>query len=96
MRIDRHIGVVQEDIESAPPVTGIGQHLRQWIARQQSLSPELRVDPGEELNDDRLGVRQPIIQSLGGGTCSRNTSSTSGTTNRPLGQVSSSTSGALR
>ena len=78
MRIDRHIGVVQEDLESAPPVPGIGQRLRQWIARQQSLSPELRVDLGEELVDDLLGVRQPTIQFRGGGTCSSNTSSTSG------------------
>ena len=60
VRIYRHVGVVEEDLQPCTTLAHVGQRLGQRVARQQPLLLELSVDPVEEALDSRLAVREPM------------------------------------
>jgi len=60
VRVHRHVGVTEEDLETRTPLAHIGQRLGQRIARQQPLLLELAIDPVEERVHQRLAVGQPV------------------------------------
>ena len=64
--VDRYVGIGQIDFQPETSFAGVGQCFRHRIAGQQALCFELSIDPGKELFDERLGVRQSVVEFLRG------------------------------
>ncbi len=61
VRVDRHCGVVQEDLQRRAALAHIGQRPGQRVAWQQALLGELLIHPGEERLHLRFAVGEPML-----------------------------------
>ena len=64
--VDRHVRIGQIDLQPEASFARVGQCFRHRIAGQQALRFELSIDPGKELFDAWLGVRQSVVEFLRG------------------------------
>src|SRR6266704_1283007 len=60
VRIDRHVGIVEEDLQPQASLSYIVECLGEGAARQEALALELLLDPREEGLHPRLAVGEPV------------------------------------
>jgi hypothetical protein len=61
VRVHRHIRILEKDFQPQAPLTRIAERLRERVARQQTLTLKLSVDPGEERLHPWLAVGESML-----------------------------------